>query len=82
VRRFKLHTLFVQAAELAEQTAQRMAEADKDEAICARRAALLREAAYLKDYLPKGVLKDSAEYEMLQQAYAKKVALATAPEAQ
>lgn len=58
----------VQAAELAQQAAERSAEAERAEAVRAQRAAMLREAAYLRKYLPRGALADEGELRLLDEA--------------
>lgn len=62
--------LCVQAAE-AEAQKREQAEQDRQAALVRQeRQRLLREAAYLKDYLPKGVLHDLEELRLINEAAA------------
>ena len=60
-------------AQAAEEEAQRREQAEQDRQaglVRQERQRLLREAAYLKDYLPKGVLQDLDELRLINEAAA------------
>ncbi len=64
-----------QEAELAQQTAAHMAEAAERADVEEQRAAMLREAAMLHRYLPKGTIKSEEEWQLLQEAFAGQLCL-------
>ena len=60
----------MQAAEEAERARLAAEEARKAELVKAERQRLLREAAYLRDYLPKGVLHDMEDLRIMEETVA------------
>lgn len=60
----------VQADELAQEAATRVAEAEEQQEAEVARKAMLREAAMLRDHLPRGTLRDEEEWRLMDEALA------------
>ena len=65
--------MYISAEQAAEEAAQRQQQAEQERQsalVRQERQRLLREAAYLKDYLPKGVLQDLEDLRIINEAAA------------